>query len=72
VASSFFVVAYVAISVPVVGVGVLGELAGLRSAGLIFSAIVAALALTVLVLLTRDRGAAEARRESATSAGSSP
>jgi MFS family permease len=72
VASSFFVVAYVAISVPVVGVGVLGELAGLRSAGLIFSAIVAALALTVLVLLTRDRGTAEARRESATSAGSSP
>jgi MFS family permease len=61
VASSFFVIAYVAISLPVVGVGVLGELAGLRSAGLIFSAIVAALALTVLVLLTRDRGAADAR-----------
>ena len=59
VASSFFVVAYVAISLPAVGVGVLGELAGLRSAGLIFAAIVAALALTVLVLLTRDRGPAD-------------
>jgi MFS family permease len=55
VASSFFVVAYVAISVPVVGVGLLGELAGLRTAGLIFVGIVAALALTALVLLTRDR-----------------
>jgi MFS family permease len=61
VASSFFVIAYVAISLPVVGVGVLGELAGLRSAGLVFAAIVAALALTVLVLLIRDRGAADAR-----------
>jgi hypothetical protein len=69
VASSFFVIAYVAISVPVVGVGVLGELAGLRSAGLIFAAIVAALALTVLVLLTHDRGAADTRRESATPVG---
>jgi len=69
VASSFFVVAYVAISVPVVGVGVVGELAGLRTAGLIFAAIVAALALTVLVLLTRDRTAPDTQRESATPAG---
>jgi MFS family permease len=51
VASSFFVVAYVAISVPVVGVGVVAQLASLRAAGLIFTAIVAALALTVLALL---------------------
>jgi MFS family permease len=69
VASSFFVIAYVAISVPVVGVGVVGELAGLRTAGLIFASIVAALALTVLVLLTHDRGAADTRREPATPAG---
>jgi MFS family permease len=63
VASSFFVVAYLAISLPVVGVGVAAELAGLRAAGLLFAAVVAALALTVLVLLTRvDRqpSAAEA------------
>jgi MFS family permease len=52
VASSFFVVAYVAISVPVVGVGVLSELAGLRTAGLVFVAVVMALALTVLALLS--------------------
>jgi MFS family permease len=52
VASSFFVVAYVAISVPVVGVGVLAELIDLRDAGLIFAAVVIALALVVLALLT--------------------
>jgi MFS family permease len=52
VASSFFVVAYVAISVPVVGVGVLAELIDLRDAGLIFAAVVVALAMVVLALLT--------------------
>jgi MFS family permease len=51
VASSFFVVAYTAISVPVIGVGVLADLAGLRAAGLIFAALVAALAMTAVVLL---------------------
>jgi MFS family permease len=53
VASSFFVVAYVAISLPVVGVGLLSEAVGLRAAGLIFAAAVAALAVAVLVLLLR-------------------
>jgi MFS family permease len=67
VASSYFVVAYVAISLPVVGVGVLGELAGLRAAGLIFVAIAAALALTALTLLTRSRERAHARPQPATS-----
>jgi len=52
VASSFFVIAYVALSVPIIGVGVVAELASLRVAGLIFAAVVAALALTVLLLLT--------------------
>jgi hypothetical protein len=47
VASTYFVVAYVAISIPVVGVGVLAELSSLRTAGVVFSALVAALALTV-------------------------
>ena len=69
VASSFFVIAYLAISLPVVGVGVLADLAGLRPAGLIFAAIVAALALTVLVLLTRGRGPADARPGRAPYAG---
>jgi hypothetical protein len=51
VASSFFVVAYVAISVPVIGVGLLAEAAGLRTAGLVFAGVVAALAAVVLALL---------------------
>jgi MFS family permease len=57
VASSFFVVAYVAISIPVVGVGLLAETAGLRDAGLIFAGVVAALSAIVLALLARDRSA---------------
>jgi MFS family permease len=55
VASSFFVVAYVAISVPVIGEGLLAQLSGLRSAGLVFAAVVAALSATALVLLARQR-----------------
>jgi MFS family permease len=62
IASSLFLVAYLAISVPVVGVGVLAEGAGLRAAGLIFAALVAALALTVLALLTRARGVIDENR----------
>ena len=61
VASSFFVVAYLAISVPVIGVGVLTEAAGLRTAGLVFTAIVAALAALVLVLLARAPNPADLR-----------
>jgi MFS family permease len=59
VASSFFVVAYVAISVPVIGEGVLAQAAGLRTAGLVFAAVVAALAGVVLVLLARGRNPAD-------------
>jgi hypothetical protein len=55
VASSFFVVMYVAISLPVIGVGVLAQTTGLRTAGLIFAAAVAAVAVAVLVLLGRER-----------------
>jgi MFS family permease len=57
VASSFFVVAYVAISIPVVGVGLLTETAGLRTAGLVFAGVVATLSGVVLALLARDRTA---------------
>jgi MFS family permease len=64
-ASSFFVVAYVAISLPVVGVGLLADFAGLRAAGLVFAAVVAAIALTVIVLLISP--ATTARREALTS-----
>jgi MFS family permease len=53
VVSSFFVVAYVAISIPVVCVGILAEQTSLRTAGLILAACVAALALTAAILLIR-------------------
>lgn len=53
VASSYFVVAYVALSLPVVGVGVVAGLLNLRAASVIFAALVAAMAATVLVLLRR-------------------
>jgi MFS family permease len=50
VASSFFIVMYVAISLPVIGEGVLAQEIGLRAAGLMFAAIVAALSAVVLIL----------------------
>jgi MFS family permease len=61
VASSFFVVAYLAISLPVIGVGVLTEAAGLKTAGLVFAAVVAAIAGVVLVLLARGGNPADSR-----------
>ena len=60
VASSFFVVAYVAISIPVIGEGVLAQVSSLKPAGLVFAGVVAALAGVVLVLLAR-RHAVEAQ-----------
>jgi MFS family permease len=51
VASSFFVAMYTAISLPVLGEGVLADAAGLRLAGITFAAAVAALAAAVLVLV---------------------
>jgi hypothetical protein len=61
VASSFFVIAYVAISVPVVGVGLLVESASLRIAGLVFAGLVALLAPAALYLFG---GTSTARRRS--------
>ncbi len=55
VASSFFVVAYVAISIPVIGVGVGAQAASLKSAAIVFSAIDIALTLFALALLVRRR-----------------
>lgn len=54
--SAFFVVAYVALSLPVVGVGALAQAASLRTAGLVFAAAVAAVASTALVLLRARAG----------------
>jgi hypothetical protein len=52
-ASSFFVVMYVGLSLPVIGVGVAAHGFGLRGAGIAFSAAVAALVLAVLASLSR-------------------
>jgi MFS family permease len=60
-ASGFFVVMYVAISVPVIGEGLLAQVTGLRTAGLIFAAGVAALSAGVLVLLQRQHPSSNAR-----------
>jgi len=53
-ASAFFVVMYVGLSIPVIGVGVAAYHYGLREAGIAFSIAVAALVGVVLVSLARD------------------
>jgi MFS family permease len=53
-ASSFFVVMYVGLSLPVIGVGVAANAWSLRGAGIAFSVAVAVLVLTVLVSLARS------------------
>jgi MFS family permease len=71
VASSFFVVMYVAISLPVIGEGVLAQAVGLRAAGLTFAALVAGLSAVVLILLAQAHSAgAGARGRSVAHAGS--
>jgi MFS family permease len=55
VASGFFVIAYLGISLPVVGVGLMSEVAGLQAAGLAFAAVVAAVAAAVVVVLRRGQ-----------------
>jgi MFS family permease len=51
VASSFFVIAYLAIVIPIIGVGVASRAIGLRGAGLVFAGVMAAIALAVLISL---------------------
>jgi MFS family permease len=53
-ASSFFVVMYVGLSLPVIGVGLASQAFSLRPAGIAFSVAVAALVLTVLASLARS------------------
>lgn len=55
VLSSFFVVLYLALSVPVIGIGVAADTVGLRTAGLVFSVAVAMLALIALGSLLVQR-----------------
>jgi len=54
IASSFFVVMYVGLSLPVIGVGLAANVWSLRGAGIAFSVAVAVLVLTVLVSLSRS------------------
>jgi MFS family permease len=60
VASSFFVVAFVGLSIPVVGIGVLADITNLRTAGLVFAALVALLSATAFALLSREDDGAPA------------
>jgi MFS family permease len=60
VASSFFVVSYVALSLPIVGIGIAAQAAGLRGAGIVFTGLVGLLALAVMVSLIRGPSASPA------------
>jgi MFS family permease len=68
VASSYFLVAYLALSLPVVGVGLLTQLAGLRVAGLAFAALVGVIGAGALLVTRRmaRRPNSAARSEQAT------
>lgn len=56
VSSTYFVIAYVAISLPVVGEGLAAEVWGLRTAGIVFALAVSALAVLCLAaILVEDR-----------------
>lgn len=59
VASSFFVVAYVAISLPVIGEGVAATLVGLQTAGIAFSLVVAVISAAGLATLVSRRERSE-------------
>jgi MFS family permease len=69
VASSYFVVLYAAISLPVIGEGFLAEATGLRPAGITFAALVAVIAAVVLVLIGRQRAVVPASRRAAAHVG---
>jgi MFS family permease len=70
--ASFFVAAYVAISVPVILVGVAGTLWGLRTAALWFTAAVAALTVGALVAVLRLGGRRAAGEPDRTAAARPP
>ncbi|ERJ20237.1 Major facilitator superfamily protein MFS 1 [Salinisphaera shabanensis E1L3A] len=59
VASTFFVVLYIAISIPVVGIGLAAQMLGLRAAGIGFSIAVAVLAAAALAGLIIRRRASD-------------
>ena len=65
VSSTYFVVAYVAISLPVVGVGFAAQHWGLRTAGTSFAVAIAVLALVCLAAILVQEAAARRRSLSA-------
>jgi len=59
VTSTFFVVAYIAISVPVISLGLMASMTSLMATGITFAAVMgslAALALILLIRRERERG----------------
>lgn len=69
VASTFFVVAYIAISLPVIGVGLLARAISLKATGLVFAGIVMVLAAIAAALLLRQERGANARSAAPDPAG---
>lgn len=61
ITSTYFVVAYVAISIPIVGEGIAAAHWGLRTSGIVFNAVVGVLALLALVLTVLESRRAERR-----------
>jgi hypothetical protein len=61
VASSFFVVLYVGLSIPIIGTGLASQVIGLRASALIFSGFVAALAAACLINLLARRPTGSSR-----------
>ena len=53
VTSAFFVVAYIAISVPVIGLGLMASVTSLKTTGITFAAVMGSLAALALVMLIR-------------------
>ena len=58
VTSTFFVVAYIAISVPVIGLGLMASVTSLKTTGITFAAVMGSLAALALALLIRRERAA--------------
>jgi len=54
ITSSYFVMLYIGISIPVIGEGAAATAFGLIAAGMVFAALVAILAAVALVLLARS------------------
>ncbi|MCP2192825.1 putative arabinose efflux permease, MFS family [Williamsia deligens] len=66
--SAYFVITYIAISIPVVAEGLLSRAVGVRTAGIVFACVVSVLALTAGVLAWREQARIDADEKASTSA----